>query len=217
MILTWVFIGVQALTLTRLVLARYPYKFFLLALALWTMQACNVATAVPTAEWTRTWWRYPEIAVVLASCLAVVESIERERQSVASYRGHLLRMASIAIPLCVVFSGAWFVSPLSGDSQDKFNQVRAWIWAYLALSMVVTQLLLVMETGRRERSVVAHSLLLMAVMLAHAAVAPLVNAPDSVWYAARNWRWVVIGCCLIWLTCFRRGPGESLQFRIGWR
>lgn len=210
MTLQHIFIAAQLLALWCLIWIKYPYPYFMLALWLWGIQAINVAFAVPTAHWVTTAWRYPEIAVVLASSFAVVESIERERRYVTSYRGHLLRMASIAIPLCIVLAGVWFVSPLSGDTQDKFNQVRAWVWAYLALSMAVVQLLLVMEpNATREPYVVAHSLLLLAVMTAHAAVAPLVNASDDVWYDARNWRWVVVICCAGWIFVARKA---SLTF-----
>lgn len=201
MTLQYIFIGCQVLALARLLYLDSPYRWFLLALALGIGQSVNVALATESAEWTRTWWRYPEIALVLATSAAVVESIERGKRYVTSYRGHLLRMASVAIPLCIVLAGAYFVAPLSGDTQDKFNQVRAWVWAYLALSMVVVELLLAMEPNvSREPYVTAHSRLLMAVMLAHAIIAPLVNRLGEDWLTARvGYRVAIIACCMGWI------------------
>jgi len=213
----WLFIAAQAIALGRLLWVRFPYPWFITTLTLWTLQALNVTLVAPTAahpaEWTRTWWRYPEALLILVTVVAVVESLRRSRWCMEDRLNRLILCGSaVTIAATVVIAGIRFVSPLHGDAQDHFNQVRAWTWALLAISMVVTELLLTLRGIARSAEIRRHSRLLMTVMVCKMLVAPVVDAPEEVWQTARElYRPLIILCCFCWATCFQHQPIEPHQ------
>jgi len=208
----WLFVAAQVIALVRLLWVRFPYPCFLAALTLWTAQALNVTLVAPLAsnpsEWTRTWWRYPEIALIIATTAAVMEALGRSRKHVEDYLNRLLLLISAgALAFVIVLTGICFVAPFHGDDQDRFNQLRAWSWALMALWMVASDLLLTLRGVDRPTDACWHARLLMAVMIGKMLVAPLVAAPDEVWRDARAaYRPLVILACYCWATRFPRRP-----------
>jgi hypothetical protein len=214
--MNWLFVAVQVAAFARLVWVRFPCRCWTVALGFAAAQAINVNLAQPTEEWSRTWWMYPEAVLVALTAGACIEAIERSLRAIADpLRALLLRVASIGIPACIVGALAYFVAPPAGDSLAVFVQVRAWIWAYLSLAMIVVELLLVMDAPtKRPRWVVAHSLLLLTVIAAHVPLSRMAGLPESDWHALRAnlYRPLVMLCCVGWLIAFR-GRGEALRLR----
>lgn len=206
-IMPWIFVLAHALALLRLIWQRSPYRWFLLALALWTLQAVNVTLhANAGIEWVRTWWAYPEALALLATAAACLESNRRNRSYVSNpWRRMLIKIASTGIPFGLVGAGIYFVAPVEGPTMAGFNTIRSWIWVYLAIPVLVTELLLLLERVERPWQVVTHSWLLLVVLLAHSGLSWLVHAVDPVWFEARTAsRVVVTVACLMWAITAKR-------------
>ena len=89
-VMAWLFVVAQAGALVRLVVARSPYRWFLLALALWVVQTISVLCgpqfgapqdAVNAWLWGR--WMPVEALVILATTAAFVASARAVPQSFA--------------------------------------------------------------------------------------------------------------------------------------
>ena len=212
--MTTLYIASLALTLARLMWIRWPYRAFLVALACWAGQAVNVAYAHPVREWTAFWWAPGEVLLLVASAWAVGEAIDRERSYVPRpFRRWQLAVACMAIPVCPVGLGAWFL-PMSGYWLDRFVVARAWAWAFMALALGMAKLLLALGEVPRPSIVRRHGDLLLAVVGVHALASWWTNAPDGVWWDARAAvRAVTIAACLGWWATDRTGC-ETEQSRI---
>ncbi len=188
----YIFTAAHVLALVRLLWARYQYPCFVAAVALWTAQAANTTIwQGTTREWVATWWLFPEIALLLATAAATVEAIERERS--AGFAGVQLRVASIGIPACLAGFGCRFIAPPSGDVLATFTGLRVWIWAYLALSLLVVTLLVLLKGKNRPA---LHSWLLLVVLMDHALISPFAAADHPGWRMV--YRAVLVACLLIW-------------------
>ena len=209
---TYLYIFALAAAFARLLWVRYPYPWMLTALALWLMQAVNVSLFLGTTRaWTSTGWMYPEIALVIATAGALVESVARGISYVQSpFRRLQAGFASAGLALSVAGSGMVWVKPFAGDALSVFLILREWTWIGLALAALVTELLLIGVA--RPARIAWHHRLLLVVLLTHAAAAPLTLAylgVPSWWKIHGISRAIVAACCIGWMTMERHGTSHT--------
>lgn len=194
-----VFVAAQLLAFLWLLVRRDRYRWFLASLLTSGAQAANVVYwHGTTVEWTATWWFYPEILVLLLAAAATFEAVRAERgEGIGSVQ---LQTAAIGIPGAIVAIGWLWIAPPTGDILDSFIAGRAWLWAFLALSLGVTVGLVALR-GLRRPSI--HSCLLLAVLADHALVAPFMAADQPEMRVI--YRCVIVAACIIWsVTAGRR-------------
>ena len=194
--MSWMFTAIQGITLIWLWVRRYPRPWFMAALALWTVQSVNVSLPHGPA-WIDTWWKWPEIALLLATVASVVETKACGTRYVARpFQRLQIRIAAAALPTCAVGIGVFLIPPAS------FQECRMWVWWGLALALIVGELLMWLEGVERPRAIVAHSMLLLTVMLAHAVLSSFLqvsfpNISATVWWSMHAIFRLVIGCCCV--------------------
>ena len=195
--MSWMFTAIQGITLIWLWVRRYPRPWFMAALALWTVQSVNVSLPHGPA-WIDTWWKWPEIALLLATVASVVETKACGTRYVARpFQRLQIRIAAAALPTCAVGIGVFLIPPAS------FQECRMWVWWGLALALIVGELLMWLESVKRPRMVAAHSLLLLTVMFAHAIICPR-PFPEKYshfiliqWWSLQAISRTLIGCCCV--------------------
>ena len=193
--MTWLFTAIQGITLIWLWVRRYPRPWFMAALALWTVQSVNVSLPHGPA-WIDTWWKWPEIALLLATVASVVETKACGTRYVARpFQRLQIRIAAASLPACTVGIGVFLIPPAS------FQECRMWVWWGLALALIVGELLMWLEGVERPRAIVAHSMLLLTVMLAHAVLSSFLqvsfpNISATVWWSMHA-IFRLVGCCCV--------------------
>jgi hypothetical protein len=205
--MNYLYILALAAALARLLWVRYPYPWFVAALAMWLAQAVNVSLFPGTTrEWTSTWWMYPEIALVIATAGALVESVARGTSYVRSpFRRAQAGFAAWLLAVFAAGVGIVEVKPPIGDALAVFLILREWTWIGLALAAIVTELLLIGVA--RPARVAWHHRLLLVVLLTHAAAAPLTLAylgVPSWWKIHGISRAIVAACCVWWIVGAKR-------------
>jgi len=190
----WLFPALHLVALVSLIWKRFPYRWFLIALALWTIQLVNVNLG-KTAHWVETGWRYPEMALLLATVACCAETGSSGWLCVTRPFHRLqIAVAAMAIPACIVGTGAYFLS-----KPQAFVNIRMWIWWYLALFLIVSEMLLKLMNIARPWLLATHSGLLLTVMLCHAVASPFTQVSPIVWFMIHDITRVSIGaCCLAW-------------------
>jgi hypothetical protein len=139
---------------------------------------------------------------MFATAGACVEAIERTRKFAGEpFKRLQLRVASLAIPASAVGLGVFFVAPIA-----QFNQARMWLWIFLALALLIVELLVDLQRIVRPVGIRWHLRLLLAVMLSHAMLSPLwAVESDATWHALRTGsRVLAIVCCAGWVLTLRR-------------
>ena len=189
----WLFTAIQGITLLWLWVRRYPRPWFMLALAAWTLQSANVS--LPHGPgWIDAGWKWPEIALLLATTAAVIETKACGTAYVVSpFQRLQIRTAAVAIPAFTVGCGIAIMQPAT------FQEWRMWVWWGLALALVVGELLMWLEDVGRPAEVGWHSELLLTVALVHALLSPFMAASPVVWWSLHAISRLVIGfCCVGW-------------------
>ena len=190
----WLVFSAQVAALIVLTIRRWP-RWFRLALALWAIQTFSVNLG-RTEHWRDTWWMWGECAAMVATAMAVGEAIAALTANSREYDQFQVKVASLAIPLCVAGTGAYFVAP-----PLNFPALREWIWCFLALRMLVAGLLALLDGGNGPRIVRFHFLALLTVCAAHALIGPFAAAGDGTWLALREvYRGVMLFCCAGWVV-----------------
>ena len=90
----WIWILAPAVACVALLALRWPYRWFLAAIALWGLQTANLAFGTPTREWAMGHWLPMQVLLVILTAGATQEVIERTRQAVTPLYRLQLRVAS---------------------------------------------------------------------------------------------------------------------------
>jgi hypothetical protein len=205
--LHWLFIAAQLLTLALLGWRRWwsaapAFMTFLFATCLQTIVG---AVGFPHAASDVLWWRWvfapAEVAAIIAAAAATVEIVFRR-----SGYGHWFEKLTCRIWLpmlatcCVGWQ--WHI----GEHATWFGwfvYAREQVW--LGLALMAALLVTFFSTPTHDPhpeplSLVRHSQIFVALMVAHAVIAPLVRRGFDPAACQGTYMAVVIVCCAGWLT-----------------
>ena len=201
----WLVFSAQVAALIVLTIRRWP-RWFRLALALWAIQTFSVNLG-RTEHWRDTWWMWGECAAMVATAMAVGEAIAALTANSREYDQFQVKVASLAIPLCVAGTGAYFIAP-----PLNFPAFREWVWCFLALRMLVAGLLAALDGRTCPRIVQFHFLVLSAVCAAHALIGTFAGVGNGTWYSLREvYRGVMLFCCAEWCLIGAIGGWPEVQ------
>ena len=201
----WFVFYAQVAALIVLTIRRWP-GWFRLALAMWAVQTLSVNIG-RTEHWRDTWWMWGECAALVATGLSVGEAIAALTANSREYDQFQVKVASLAIPLCVAGTGAYFIAP-----PINFPALREWVWFFLALRMLVAGLLDVLDGATGPRIVRFHFLVLSTVCATHALIGPFTDIWGGMWFTLRDcYRWTMVICCAAWIVIASIGGWPEFQ------
>ncbi len=216
----------------------FPFPLFRVYLLAWLAEAgfvsdgpritvAALAGTTPSLEAVRQWadlsawlsgpWILVETAFMALTLLACIEAAKEARSYASPFVRVQLLTISVAFPACLVGLGAGIILPVSGTLLQAFRIARGWAWVLMTVMLLVTILAIALE-GRVSLppAIWIHLGLLLGVLMAHAAICWLVDAPDGVRAIGRLvYRCTAICACIGWCGLPSAKPASYLAHAAG--
>ncbi len=208
------FVVAQTLCLFWLILKRYQFHNFMVALSIWVIQSAVVtmgpqygANEAEVNEWLRHVWSPMEIISISWTAVSCFEAARSVREHVErGYHRFVAFSAASGLGIAMVGIVAMQSDPTKqGDWYFRFLHVRGMIWLVLAVYMAVTMLLLLKTNINVPAVCWVHLGLLTAILGAHAGLCGLLESSPEIRALAREvFRISVILGCFGWILNARR-------------